>query len=271
MAIADLTLSRRQLLRASLAAGGLSLCGPLASVLAQAPLRRTPEQVLGPFYPVLKSIERGTDLTMVPGRPGRAQGQVVHLMGRVLNQRGEPVPGVRVEIWQANTHGRYTHPRDANPAPLGPELRGLRGPVDRQRGAVPVQDDQARGLSHRHRELDASAAHPLRRLRACGSRGDADVLRGRAAEREGPLPSAHGLQGMSHDQARGAAEGARAGLARGRLGYRPRVVAAPAVMGGRSTGDEHDGECDARLHNESPFTATNRRIDRSSCKIRRRP
>ena len=124
MAIADLTLSRRQLLRASLAAGGLSLCGPLASVLAQAPLRRTPEQVLGPFYPVLKSIERGTDLTMVPGRPGRAQGQVVHLMGRVLNQRGEPVPGVRVEIWQANTHGRYTHPRDANPAPLDSSFEG---------------------------------------------------------------------------------------------------------------------------------------------------
>jgi len=30
-----------------------------------------------------------------------------------------------VEIWQANTHGRYTHPSDHNPAPLDPNFEGF--------------------------------------------------------------------------------------------------------------------------------------------------
>jgi len=33
---------------------------------------------------------------------------------------GEPVRNAKVEIWQANAHGRYTHPSDPNPAPLDP-------------------------------------------------------------------------------------------------------------------------------------------------------
>jgi protocatechuate 3,4-dioxygenase, beta subunit len=49
---------------------------------------------------------------------------VIYLMGRVLNQRGEPVPGAKVEIWQANNHGRYVHPSDSNPAPLDPNFEG---------------------------------------------------------------------------------------------------------------------------------------------------
>ena len=45
-------------------------------------------------------------------------------MGRFLNMKGEPIPGARVEIWQANTYGRYTHPGDTNPAPLDPNFEG---------------------------------------------------------------------------------------------------------------------------------------------------
>ena len=33
--------------------------------------------------------------------------------------------GARVELWQANTHGRYTHPSDTNPAPLDPNFEGF--------------------------------------------------------------------------------------------------------------------------------------------------
>jgi len=118
------TLSRRQLLRASVALGGLSLFGPLGSALAQTQLKKTPEQVLGPFYPVLASVDRAADLTAIPGKPGRAQGQVMYLMGRVLNLRGEPLSGVKVDIWQANARGRYVHPNDTNPAPLDPNFEG---------------------------------------------------------------------------------------------------------------------------------------------------
>ncbi|MCF7763606.1 MAG: hypothetical protein K9N62_08030 [Verrucomicrobia bacterium] len=45
-------------------------------------------------------------------------------MGRVLNRKGEPLKGFRIEVWQANTHGRYAHPSDSNPAPLDPRRRG---------------------------------------------------------------------------------------------------------------------------------------------------
>ena len=117
-------LSRRQLLHASIVLGGLSLGSPIVAAWAQTALKRTPDQVLGPFYPMLSTIDRGADLTTIPGRPGRAQGQVIHLMGRVLTRRGEPVPRAKVEIWQANTHGRYVHPIDTNPAPLDPAFEG---------------------------------------------------------------------------------------------------------------------------------------------------
>ena len=45
-------------------------------------------------------------------------------MGRVLNLNGEPVRNAKVEVWQANAHGRYTHPSDTNPAPLDPNFEG---------------------------------------------------------------------------------------------------------------------------------------------------
>ena len=124
MSSAVTALSRRQLLHASIVLGGLGLCRSVLPALAQTTLKHTPEQVLGPFYPVLRTVDRGADLTLVPGKPGHAKGQVVHLMGRVLKPGGQPVPGARVEIWQANTHGRYVHPSDTNPAPLDPSFEG---------------------------------------------------------------------------------------------------------------------------------------------------
>src|SRR5262249_13900713 len=77
------------------------------------------------FYPVRKPLDQDADLTTIAGKPGRAEGQVMHVMGRVLNLEGQPVQGARVEIWQANTHGRYTHPSDTNPAPLDPNFEGF--------------------------------------------------------------------------------------------------------------------------------------------------
>ena len=38
---------------------------------------------------------------------------------------GNPLAGARVDIWQANNNGRYTHPDDPNPAPLDPNFQGV--------------------------------------------------------------------------------------------------------------------------------------------------
>src|SRR6266436_5154025 len=117
-------ISRRHVLGMAVAGGSLVMSGGVSIVFAQ-PLRRTPDQILGPFYPVRKPLDQDADLTTIAGKPGRAEGQVMHVMGRVLTVAGHPVHGARVEIWQANTHGRYTHPSDTNPAPLDPHFEGF--------------------------------------------------------------------------------------------------------------------------------------------------
>jgi protocatechuate 3,4-dioxygenase, beta subunit len=149
--------SRRELLTA-----GASVLGAASPALAAA-LRRTPTQVLGPFYPVEKPLDADADLTSIKGRSGQAQGQVVHVMGRVLNAKGEPVPGARLEIWQANSHGRYTHPSDRSSAPLDPHFEGyadLRSDADgryRFKTIKPAGYPADQGMRAPHIHFDVSA------------------------------------------------------------------------------------------------------------------
>ena len=116
-------LGRREILMMSAVLAGASIVFPARNAAAQTTLQRTPDQILGPFYP-LSELPQTSDLTRVSGRSDRAEGQVLNVMGRVLNLAGQPVRGARVEVWQANTHGRYTHPSDPNPAPLDPNFEG---------------------------------------------------------------------------------------------------------------------------------------------------
>src|SRR5437879_8205732 len=89
--------SRRHLFGMAIAAGGFAVSGAVSSLSAQA-LKRTPGEILGPFYPVLRSVEKTADLTARPGKPGRATGQVIYAMGRVVDVHGRPVNGARVEL-----------------------------------------------------------------------------------------------------------------------------------------------------------------------------
>src|SRR5947209_645616 len=97
-------LGRRDILRMSAVLAGSGAVLSAKFVAAETALQRTPDQI--------------------PGRPRRAEGQVINVMGRVLNLTGQPVRDAKVEIWQANTHGRYTHPSDPNPSPLDPNFEG---------------------------------------------------------------------------------------------------------------------------------------------------
>lgn len=87
-------------------------------------LKTTAPQILGPFYPMTKP-SKGGDLTQVSGRNGRAQGQVLYVGGKVLDRSGNPVRRAKLEIWQANSLGRYTHQNDTNPAQLDPCFEGF--------------------------------------------------------------------------------------------------------------------------------------------------
>ena len=117
-------LSRRELVRLC-GLGALCWASSAARAGAQTEIRRTPTQVLGPFYPVIKPGDQDADMTLIAGRTSRAAGQVIELFGRVINRHGHPVSGARIEVWLANTHGRYAHPSDRNPAPLDPNVEGF--------------------------------------------------------------------------------------------------------------------------------------------------
>ena len=118
---------RRRIVGAALAVGAGALLAPAsARLLAQErALRATPAVALGPFYPDRLPADQDADLTVVAGQPGRAVGQILYLSGRVLDARGQALSGARLELWQANAHGRYIHSADGDASgPLDPNFQG---------------------------------------------------------------------------------------------------------------------------------------------------
>lgn len=70
--------------------------------------------------------EEDADLTTNAGTGGSAIGERIIVTGRVLDEAGNGVPGVLLELWQANSSGRYVHWREtAFPAPLDPNFIGV--------------------------------------------------------------------------------------------------------------------------------------------------
>lgn len=69
--------------------------------------------------------EADHDLIRNAQQGGAPLGERIVVSGRVLNQQGKPVPGVLIEIWQANSCGRYAHKVDQHDAPLDPNFRGV--------------------------------------------------------------------------------------------------------------------------------------------------
>jgi len=166
--MSDTMTTRRGALRAA-ACAAAALLTASASARAQQQRRPTVADIMGPFYPIVRPLDEDADLTRVAGRPGVAQGQVLDLRGRVLDTLGDPVVGARIEMWQANTHGRYAHASDTNlAAPLDPAFQGFgRQLTDTQGrfrfltvipGAYPVPDEMP-WLRTRHIHFDIRGQH----------------------------------------------------------------------------------------------------------------
>jgi protocatechuate 3,4-dioxygenase beta subunit len=122
----DHPISRRELLGAGAgAAAGLVAHRLVGETPAgQGCVDATASQTRGPYYPTHDRPDEDPDLTQVKGRPGRATGDIVYVRGTVLDEACKPVAGALVEIWQANSWGRYDHERDAgNPRPLDPNFQ----------------------------------------------------------------------------------------------------------------------------------------------------
>lgn len=85
----------------------------------------TPRQTAGPFYPDLPLLDKDNDLTQIPGKAGIAAGEITDLSGRVLDAGGNPLDGVRVEIWQCDNNGRYRHSGDNQAIAMDPNFQGF--------------------------------------------------------------------------------------------------------------------------------------------------
>ena len=87
----------------------------------------TTSQTVGPFFQIGLSKMYLNDLT----RSG-ARGERIEIRGRILDGDGQPVPDAVVEIWQANSEGKYAHPDDPQDKHIDPLFQGF--------GRTPTED-----------------------------------------------------------------------------------------------------------------------------------
>lgn len=91
-----------------------------------APLRLLPQRLTELTGPLLgaERVRPGDDDLTTDGT-GEAVGQRIVMHGQVRDSDGRAVPNTLVEIWQANSGGRYAHAGDRWPAPLDPHFTGV--------------------------------------------------------------------------------------------------------------------------------------------------
>ena len=98
-------------------------------------LETTPWQTLGPFYPYEFLIKPGeNDLTRIAKGKPRAKGEIIDVVGRVLDEDGRPVRGCLIEAWQCNALGRYLHAADQSDVPLDPNFTGVGRVITDEKG-----------------------------------------------------------------------------------------------------------------------------------------
>ena len=64
------------------------------------------------------------DLTANAIKDGPPLGERIFVTGQVLDEAGRPLPNNLIEVWQANTAGRYIHQADQHDAPIDPNFFG---------------------------------------------------------------------------------------------------------------------------------------------------
>ncbi|WP_433937842.1 protocatechuate 3,4-dioxygenase subunit alpha [Sorangium cellulosum] len=89
-------------------------------------LQPTLSQTVGPFFHMgLQWLF--SDQVAEAGTPGRH----ITVQGRVLDGDGAPVPDALIEVWQADSNGKYPHPADLQDKRPAPGFRGYaRVPTD---------------------------------------------------------------------------------------------------------------------------------------------
>ncbi len=81
-------------------------------------LKQTPSQTAGPFFHyALVPGQSGYPSFRGLGEPKLADatiaGEHIRVTGRIVDGQGQPMSDALIEVWQADSAGRYAHPADA--------------------------------------------------------------------------------------------------------------------------------------------------------------
>jgi protocatechuate 3,4-dioxygenase, alpha subunit len=81
-------------------------------------LRQTPSQTVGPYFAYGLSPDQygyQQNLISIAGSQmaaGDVEGERIRVEGRVFDGAGNPISDALIEVWQADSLGRYAHPAD---------------------------------------------------------------------------------------------------------------------------------------------------------------
>jgi protocatechuate 3,4-dioxygenase, alpha subunit len=85
-------------------------------------LAPTPSQTVGPFFHFCLTNDKSSARHIAGPH---VKGERVLLTIHVLDGNGEDVPDAMIEIWQANSEGKYNHPDDPQQKTLDPGFLGF--------------------------------------------------------------------------------------------------------------------------------------------------
>jgi protocatechuate 3,4-dioxygenase alpha subunit len=83
-------------------------------------LRATTWQTVGPFFKIGLAWLYREDLV-----GANVHGERIEITGRVLDADGNTVPDAVLELWQANSYGKYAHPEDGQNKPMDSGFSGF--------------------------------------------------------------------------------------------------------------------------------------------------
>jgi protocatechuate 3,4-dioxygenase alpha subunit len=87
----------------------------------------TPSQTVGPYLHLGLTWLNIDDLA----KDAPAADRIV-IAGRLVDADGKPIPDAMLEVWQANSAGKYAHPDDTQDRPVDPKFAGYgRIPTDK--------------------------------------------------------------------------------------------------------------------------------------------
>ena len=88
------------------------------------PLKQKLSELTGPVYGEDDLGPLDNDLTRNAVKDGEPLGERIIVTGQLTDDTGKPIPNALIEVWQANSAGRYMHKVDQHDAPLDPNFHG---------------------------------------------------------------------------------------------------------------------------------------------------